>query len=128
MTLQIVFINDIIYFVSLLHLLGWSRIDRREVKSVNAYECMFIVDAQVEDEQFDILVTKFENIVTEGNGEISKTDKLGRRRLAYEIKDRTEGNYVDLYFNATGEVVKELERVFKITDGILRYMIVRKDK
>lgn len=95
---------------------------------MNAYECMFIVDAQVDDEKFESLVTKFEEIITSNSGEIQKTDRLGKRRLAYEINDRPEGIYVDLYFNANGQIVAELERVFKITEGILRYMIIRKDQ
>ena len=52
---------------------------------------------------------------------------MGRRRLAYEIKDFTEGYYVILYFNAEPDAVVELERVYKITDNILRSMVVRKD-
>ena len=95
---------------------------------MNAYESMFIVEPQVEEESFEAIVSKFENLVNTNGGEVVKTDRLGKRRLAYEIDDRTEGSYVDMYFNATGETVAELERVFKLTEEILRYLIVRKDK
>ena len=95
---------------------------------MNAYESMFIVEPQVEEESFEAIVSKFENLVNTNGGEVVKTDRLGKRRLAYEINDRTEGSYVDMYFNATGETVAELERVFKLTEEILRYLIVRKDK
>ncbi len=95
---------------------------------MNAYESMFIVEPQVEEESFEAIVSKFENLVNTNGGEVVKTDRLGKRRLAYEIDDRTEGIYVDMYFNATGETVAELERVFKLTEEILRYLIVRKDK
>ena len=95
---------------------------------MNAYESMFIVEPQVEEESFEAIVSKFENLVNTNGGEVVKTDRLGKRRLAYEIDDRTEGISVDMYFNATGETVAELERVFKLTEEILRYLIVRKDK
>lgn len=69
---------------------------------MNAYESMFIVEPQVEEESFEAIVSKFENLVNTNGGEVVKTDRLGKRRLAYEIDDRTEGIYVDMYFNATG--------------------------
>ena len=56
---------------------------------MNAYESMFIVEPQVEEESFEAIVSKFENLVNTNGGEVVKTDRLGKRRLAYEIDDRT---------------------------------------
>ena len=94
---------------------------------MNAYESMFIINPTLGDEETDALITKFEELISNNRGEVTKTDRMGRRRLAYEIADCTEGTYVLLYFNAPGTLVAELERVYKITDAVIRYLIIRKD-
>ncbi|MEA4882797.1 MAG: 30S ribosomal protein S6 [Clostridia bacterium] len=94
---------------------------------MHAYESMFIISSQQSEEQADSLIAKFEELITSNGGELVKTDRMGRRRLAYQIGDDLEGYYTVLYFNATGATVAELERVFKITDGVIRYLIIRKD-
>jgi len=95
---------------------------------VHAYETMFILSPAFDDEEIDGLVSKFEELITSNGGEVTKTDRMGRRRLAYVIGDHTEGYYVVFYFNATADIVAELERVYRITDGVVRYLIIRKDK
>ncbi len=95
---------------------------------MHAYETMFILSPTFGDEEIDSMITKFEELIASGGGETTKTDRMGRRRLAYAIEDHTEGYYGILYFNATADTVAELERVYGITDGVIRYLIVRKDK
>ena len=70
---------------------------------------------------------KFTTLI-EQNGELESVDEWGKRRLAYEINDRTEGFYYLVNFKADSEFPKELERQYKITEGILRTIVIRKDE
>ena len=92
---------------------------------MNAYEVMYIVKP-VEDEACEAVVAKFEKLITANGGNVEKTDRWGKKRLAYEIDDIAEGLYVLVTFSAEPKTVKELDRVMKITDEILRHMIIRK--
>lgn len=94
---------------------------------MRAYESMFVIAPTVPEEEIDAFIDRFVQLIVNNGGEVTEIDKMGRRRLAYEIKDFTEGYYVILYFNAEPDAVVELERVYKITDNILRSMVVRKD-
>ncbi|MUT68401.1 30S ribosomal protein S6 [Paenibacillus sp. NEAU-GSW1] len=88
------------------------------------YEVMYIIRPDVEQEQVQVLVDKFNGIINNG-GEVTKTDVIGKRRLAYEINKIRDGYYVLVHFNATTEVVNELDRIMKITDEVIRSLIVR---
>ncbi|MBW7475644.1 30S ribosomal protein S6 [Paenibacillus oenotherae] len=88
------------------------------------YEVMYIIRPDVEQEALQALTDKFQGIISNG-GEITKHDVIGKRRLAYEIEKFRDGIYVLVHFNATSEVVAELDRVMKITDEVIRSMIVR---
>ncbi len=88
------------------------------------YEVMYIIRTDIEQEQVQSTVEKFQNIITNGGGEITKHDLMGKRRLAYEIKKFRDGHYVLVQFTAEPAVVKELDRVLKISDEIIRFLIV----
>jgi len=88
------------------------------------YEVMFIIRSDVDQEVVEATVEKFQNIVNNG-GEIVKSDVQGKRRLAYEIDKQRDGIYVLFNFNAPSEVVAELDRVMKISDEIVRHLIVK---
>ncbi len=92
----------------------------------HSYETIFIIDATLEEESVKALQDKFTNLIAK-NGTVESVDEWGKRRLAYEINDKTEGYYVLVNFTADAEFPKELDRRFKITDGILRTIIIRKD-
>jgi len=94
---------------------------------VRAYECMFIISPQLDEENTEAVIAKFDKLITDQGGEVTKTDRMGRRRLAYEIDGNMEGYYTILYFNAEPTLVAELDRVFLITEGVIRHLIVRKD-
>lgn len=96
-------------------------------KILNSYETIFIIDATLTEEQVTELKDKFVGLI-EKNGEFESVDEWGKRRLAYEINDRTEGYYYLVNFKADAEFPKELDRRYKITDGILRTIIIRKDE
>jgi small subunit ribosomal protein S6 len=88
------------------------------------YEVMYIIRPDVEQETVQALVDKFNGIIGNG-GEVTKTDVMGKRRLAYEINKIRDGIYVLVHFNAPAEVIVELDRVMKITDEIIRSLIVK---
>ncbi|WP_028608674.1 30S ribosomal protein S6 [Paenibacillus harenae] len=88
------------------------------------YEVMYIIRPDVEQENVQAIVDKFNGIISNG-GEVTKTDVMGKRRLAYEINKLRDGYFVLVHFNATTEVVNELDRIMKITDEVIRSLIVR---
>ncbi|MBA9085934.1 small subunit ribosomal protein S6 [Fontibacillus solani] len=88
------------------------------------YEVMYIVRPDLEQEAVQAVVEKFQGIIQNG-GEITKHDVMGKRRLAYEINKIRDGVYVLVNFTATPEVVAELERILKISDEVIRYLITK---
>ena len=92
---------------------------------MHTYEVMYIVKP-IEETAFETIVKKFDDLLATNGATVEKTDRWGKKRLAYEIKDFVEGIYVLVTFNAEPKAVKELDRVMKITDDILRHMIIRK--
>ena len=92
---------------------------------LNKYECIFIIDPDLDEENTKALVEKFKNLL-ETSAQLEGIDEWGKRKLAYEIADKTEGYYVLADFSANSDFPRELERIFKITDGVLKYMIIKK--
>ena len=92
---------------------------------MKAYEIMYIVKP-VEEKAFKAVADKFDRLIVDNGGKIVRTSFWGKKRLAYEIQDLNEGLYVLVEFSAEPAAVKELDRVMKITDDILRHMIIRK--
>lgn len=95
-------------------------------KILNSYETIFIIDAGVDEETKNALQEKFTSLIA-ANGTVEAVDEWGKRRLAYEINDKTEGYYVLVDFKAGADFPKELDRQYRITDGILRTIIIRKE-
>ena len=93
----------------------------------NYYETLFIVDIDLGEEGVEALISKFTNLIAD-NGEIREISKWGKRRLAYPINDKPEGFYVLVTFMSEGHFPAELERIFGITDGIMRSIVVRLDE
>ena len=94
---------------------------------MNKYEVMYIISPTVEEEQVKALVEKFNELISE-HGEIEKVEEWGRKKLAYEVQDQKEGYYVLVYFTANPEFPAELERIFKINEDILKYLILNREK
>ena len=88
-------------------------------KTTGKYEVLYIIDATLGEDDTAALVNKFKAMV-EAEGTLTNVDEWGKRRLAYLINDMAEGYYVLMNFEAKPEFPAELERVMKITDGILR--------
>jgi small subunit ribosomal protein S6 len=92
------------------------------------YEVVYIIRPNLEEEQVQAVVDKFSALINENGGEVTAVDNWGKRRLAYEINDFREGFYYLVTFQGVPATAEELDRVLKITDEILRFMIIRKDK
>jgi small subunit ribosomal protein S6 len=95
---------------------------------VRAYEIVYIFDSQLTDEQVQEKLDRFHQHLTEtGGGELSAVDQWGRRQLAFPIRKRTNGFYIVTQFNAPAEALPEFERLLKLDEGLLRYLIVLHD-
>ena len=95
---------------------------------INAnYEAVYILNPALSEEAIAALVARFKGVV-EANGTVNEVDEWGKRRLAYPINDLMEGYYVLMTFSAAAAVPAELDRIFRITDGVMRSMIVCKDE
>ena len=91
------------------------------------YEIMYILKPDYDEEKVTEYITKYSDIIRNNKGEVVSEDKWGKRRLAYEIQDFREGFYILVNFKSEANVPTELDRVMKISDEILRFMITNKD-
>jgi small subunit ribosomal protein S6 len=94
--------------------------------TMRKYELMYILKTNMEDEAKEAVVNKVKSII-DAEGKVEKVDVWGNKKLAYEIKKVKEGYYVLVNFEAAVDVPKEIERNLRITEGVLRYMIVSKE-
>ena len=90
------------------------------------YEAVYILNPALGEEAVVATAEKLQALI-ESSATIEKIDVWGRRRLAYEINDQKEGYYVLINFSAEADFPKELERVLKITEGVMRYLVIRTD-
>lgn len=89
------------------------------------YEVVYIFDSMVPEESVNEKLERYHGLLTgEGRGEITAVDVWGKRQLAYPIEDRTAGFYVVAQFRAPTEVLPEFERVLKLDEDLLRYLVV----
>ena len=91
------------------------------------YETMLVTTATLDEESTVALVGKFKSLI-EANGTIDSVEDWGKRRLAYPINDENDGVYTLINFTSGPDFPAELDRVYKITDGVLRSMIVAKEE
>ena len=92
------------------------------------YELVYVVSPDATDEQVAELHTQVESIIQRMHGQLEKTDNWGRRKLAYEIGRHKEGTYVLEVINGDGELMKEIDRRLKVTDLVIRHLVVRVDE
>lgn len=92
------------------------------------YEVMFIVRPDVVEEEADKLIAGFSTTVTNGGGAVKTVEKMGRRKLAYQVRKFNDGNYVLMTIEADGPVVLELERRLRVTEPVIKFLTVRIDE
>jgi len=95
---------------------------------MRSYEVMLAINPQLENEELDPLLDKVKKLITQAKGEITKTNKWGKRKLAYEIKNFTEAIYVVLNFDVDEKIVAEFERVLKLEEKVIRYLLTLQPK
>ena len=94
---------------------------------LNKYESIYIVNPNVEAEGIKSLVEKFNALIESEGGKVLETNEWGMKKLAYPIKKFTQGYYVLVNFEAKAEFIDELERVYKITDNVIKFITIRKE-
>ncbi|MHB8125078.1 MAG: 30S ribosomal protein S6 [Desulfitobacteriaceae bacterium] len=94
---------------------------------MKAYEVLYIIRPDLDDETLTTNVEKFAEVVSNNGGAELSVDKWGKRRLAYEINDFRDGTYILMNFNGEARTVQELERVMKISDNVLRFLTTKKE-
>ena len=94
---------------------------------MNNYEVMFIIEAALEEDKKEATVEMVKEIISTG-GEVGKVNIWGNRKLAYPINKKNEGYYAVIEFTANSELPKELDRRLKISDSIIRHIIINKDE
>ena len=95
---------------------------------MRTYEVLYIIRPELDEEQTEAMVEKFKSLIENNGGEITKLDKWGKRKLAYEIKHSREGFYVLMEFKGEAKISAELDRVFRITDEVLKHTIIREEE
>ena len=88
------------------------------------YETIFILHPSLDEEAVKANIEKFKGVIENGGGTIENVDFWGKRKLAYEISKVSEGYYTLINFTAGTELPRELDRIFRITDGVIRHIIV----
>ncbi len=94
---------------------------------MNKYEALFIINPSVEDAGIKELIQKFSNLIN-SDGTVESVEEIGKKRLAYPIKKCADGFYVLINFESNGTVIAELERNFRITDEVIKFIVIRKDE
>ena len=94
---------------------------------MNNYEVMFIIEAALEEEKKEAAVAMVKEIIS-ADGEVGKVNIWGNRKLAYPINKKNEGYYAVIEFTGKPELPKELDRRLKISDSIIRHIIINKDE
>jgi small subunit ribosomal protein S6 len=92
------------------------------------YEVMYIGTPETSDDDITKLNEAIEQMIAKEGGTVVRTDNLGRRRMAYPIKKKTEGHYVLFEIEDSGQSIAELERRFRVNDIVMRYITVRVDE
>lgn len=93
---------------------------------MNKYEVLYIIDASADDAAKEAAIEKYSNLVTANGGEVESIDKWGIKKFAYEMNFKSEGYYVLMNFSANADLPAEMERQMRISDNIIRYLVIRK--
>ncbi|AFN75099.1 ribosomal protein S6 [Melioribacter roseus P3M-2] len=95
---------------------------------IRTYESVVVLNAALEDDQIESILKRIEEIITSNGGEILDIDKWGRKRLAYPIQKAKSGYYAIFRFKAPTELIKELERNYRLDENIIRFLTILLDK
>ena len=93
---------------------------------MKAYELLYFVAPNLEEDVRAGVMTRVESAITAGEGTVDNVDEWGKRKLAYEINNQTEGDYILVDFHADPANIAELDRILRINDSVMRHMIVHR--
>ncbi|MCK4259407.1 MAG: 30S ribosomal protein S6 [Halanaerobiales bacterium] len=91
------------------------------------YETIAIISPELDEAAITATIDKIKDIITNNSGEVVKVDNWGTKRLAYDVKKHRSGYYTCINFNAVNETIDELNRNYRITDSVIKSIIVRLD-
>ena len=94
---------------------------------MKAYELLLLLNPSLDDEARAAVLDKTHGVITADGGVVDAVDSWGKRKLAYEIAKQTEGDYVLIDFHTAPASIAELDRVLRITDPVIRFMLVRRE-
>ena len=92
---------------------------------MNKYESVIIINPNVEETALKAFIEKFQTLINT-DGKVEQVNELGKKKLAYEIKKNKEGYYVVYDFEANPSLIAELERNYRITDEVIKFIVVKK--
>ena len=93
---------------------------------MNKYESVIIVNPNLEEESVKNLIKKFSDLINT-DGTVASVEEMGKRKLAYEIKKQKEGFYIVFKFEANPEPISELERNYRITDEVMKFIVIKEE-
>ena len=95
---------------------------------MKTYETIVVIDSLLKNEEIDEIINKVERVISNNGGKIVSNERWGKKRLAYEIKRRQYGYYVEIVFEAPPNLIRILEREYRLEENILRYLSIHLDK
>lgn len=93
---------------------------------MNKYESVIIVNPNLDEESVKNLIKKFSDLINT-DGTVASVEEMGKRKLAYEIKKQKEGFYIVFKFEAKPELISELERNYRITDEVMKFIVIKEE-
>lgn len=94
---------------------------------MNKYESVVIINSNVEEQGIKALIQKFSDLIN-SDGKVESVEEVGTKKLAYEIKKQKEGYYIIIKFEANPTLISELERVYRIADEVIKFIVVREEE
>ena len=92
------------------------------------YESIFIINPNMSDDETNAVIKKMQDVVAKQGGEMVKSEDWGKKKLAYEVKKQKRGHYAFFQFKAAPAAVSELERTYKLTDAVIKFLTVKLEK
>lgn len=94
---------------------------------MNKYESVVIINSNTEEQGIKALIQKFSDLIN-SDGKVESVEEVGTKKLAYEIKKQKEGYYIIIKFEANPTLITELERVYRIADEVIKFIVVREEE
>ncbi len=95
---------------------------------MNLYEIMFILNPDMGEEEREKFISRLNGIITKNKGEVIRLNDLGIKSMTYKIKKKSRGQYVLMYLEGPGAMVAEIERMLRIDENVIRFVVVKLDR